>query len=166
LGLTDGRQRVLPLAALLGIDLGLRMGWALFATNGRLLDYGAHNFGSKPRLKRGCRWFFDRAPNLDWLLLEGGGFASGPWLAEARRRQIQTLQIDAQTWRQVLFPPRDQAPYFRAKQRADRLARSIIDWSGAKRPTTLRHDSAEAICLGLWGVLELGWLPKYPKGLC
>ena len=29
-------------------------------------------------------------------------------------------------------------------------------------PTALRHDTAEAILLGLWAVVELGWLERIP----
>lgn len=39
----------------------------------------------------------------------------------------------------------------------------MIDWSGARRPTSLRHDAAEAIMIGLWGVLHLGWLVPSPE---
>ena len=52
-----------------------------------------------------------------------------------------------------------------AKQSADTLARRIIDWSGAPRPKALRHDAAEAIALGLWGVLDAGWLDELPRAL-
>ena len=31
---------------------------------------------------------------------------------------------------------------------------------GAAHPTSLRHDAAEAILIGLWGVLEVGWLDE------
>ena len=44
-------------------------------------------------------------------------------------------------------------------------ARAVIEWSGAKRPTSLRHDAAEAILIGLWGALELGWLAELPQEL-
>ncbi|MFP2902614.1 hypothetical protein ACLEQD_40940, partial [Corallococcus sp. 4LFB] len=49
-----------------------------------------------------------------------------------------------------------------AKDAADGLARRVIDWSHAPRPTSLRHDAAEAILLGLWGALEVGWLAQVP----
>ena len=38
------------------------------------------------------------------------------------------------------------------KQAADGLAREIIEEHGAKRPTSLRHDAAEAILVGYWAV--------------
>lgn len=33
----------------------------------------------------------------------------------------------------------------------------------APKPTSLTHDAAEAIAVGLYGVLEIGWLPKLPR---
>ncbi|MBC8076709.1 MAG: hypothetical protein H7Y32_11595, partial [Chloroflexales bacterium] len=44
-------------------------------------------------------------------------------------------------------------------------ARRVIAWAGAPRPTSLRHDAAEAILIGLWGALEVGWLPALPPEL-
>jgi hypothetical protein len=52
-----------------------------------------------------------------------------------------------------------------AKRHAGETARKVIEWSKAPRPTSLRHDTAEAIMIGLWGVLHLGWLEKLPKEL-
>ena len=53
----------------------------------------------------------------------------------------------------------------RAKRGADGVARRVIEWSNAPRPTSLRHDAAEAILIGLWGVLQARWLAAMPKGL-
>jgi hypothetical protein len=50
----------------------------------------------------------------------------------------------------------------RNKARADELPRRVIEWSGASRSTSLRHDAAEAILIGRWGVLEAGWLDRVP----
>jgi hypothetical protein len=47
-----------------------------------------------------------------------------------------------------------------AKRTAAEVARRIIEWSGAPRPTSLRHDAAEAILIGLWGAIVLGWLDR------
>jgi hypothetical protein len=41
----------------------------------------------------------------------------------------------------------------------------VIDWSGAARPTSLRHDAAEAVLVGLWGVIDAGWLEGPPPDL-
>jgi hypothetical protein len=50
-----------------------------------------------------------------------------------------------------------------AKQNADQMARKVIAWSNAPSPTSLRHDAAEAILIGLWAVIEMGWLAQIPK---
>jgi hypothetical protein len=73
--------------------------------------------------------------------------------------------VDARVWRERLLLPRDRRSGVVAKEQADRLARRVIDWSGAPRPTSLRHDAAEAILVGLWGVLETGWLTGLPREL-
>jgi hypothetical protein len=49
-----------------------------------------------------------------------------------------------------------------AKEHATALARRIIIWSGARHPTSLRDDAAEAILIGLWGALDVGWLEELP----
>ena len=47
----------------------------------------------------------------------------------------------------------------------DAAARRVIEWSGAPRPTSLRHDAPEAVLIGFWGVLEVGWLDAVPPEL-
>ena len=54
--------------------------------------------------------------------------------------------------------PREQRSATLAKRAAGTVARRVIAWSGAPRPTSLRHDAAEAILIGLWGVMALGWI--------
>ena len=61
--------------------------------------------------------------------------------------------------------PRERYDRMRLKEKAEALARTVIDWSDAPRPTSLRHDAAEAILIGLWGVLEVGWLEELPGAL-
>lgn len=66
------------------------------------------------------------------------------------------------TWPGARIYAREQRSGGLAKEAADGLARRVIDWSGAPRPTSLRHDAAEAVLLGLWAVLEVGWLAQVP----
>ena len=148
---------------LLAVDLGLRAGMALYGKDGRLCWYRSHNFGTAGRMRRGVPTLLGEHPDLTWLVLEGGGQLESAWLSAAERQQLQILHISAETWRPVLLHQRQQASGATAKQHADHLARAIIDWSGAPRPTSLRHDAAEAILIGLWGVLEIGWLDKMPS---
>jgi hypothetical protein len=147
---------------LLAVDLGVRTGLALYGRDGRLRWYRSKNFGNAIRLKRGVRAILAELPELAWLVVEGGGRLAEIWEVEAIWRQIPLRQISAEVWRQKLLYPREQRI---AKQSAGELARQIIAWSGAPRPTSLQHDAAEAILIGLWGVLEIGWLAHLPAEL-
>jgi len=150
------------MATLLAVDLGLRAGLALYGDDGRLRWYRSQNFGAPSRMRRAAYGILQELPDLQWLVIEGGGALAESWQKEAARREVQVIQTSAETWRQQLLYPRQQRTGVDAKHHADRLARSIIDWSGAPRPTSLRHDAAEAILIGLWGVVQVGWLPAVP----
>jgi hypothetical protein len=150
------------LKTLLAVDLGIRSGLALYGQDGRLRWYRSKNFGNTAQLRRGARSILAEQPELSWLILEGGGEIAEIWQREAEYRQIPVHQISAEAWRQSMFYPRQQRTGVKAKQSADELARRIIEWSGIARPTSLRHDTAEAILVGLWGVLEVGWLERLP----
>ncbi|MCB0082427.1 MAG: hypothetical protein KDE47_15915 [Caldilineaceae bacterium] len=150
---------------LLAVDMGVKTGLALYGNDGSLRWYRSQNFGNAARLRRGVKSILFELDDLSWVVIEGGGPLADIWQNEAQRRQIQTVQISAETWRQQLFYARDQRSSAAAKQKANQLARQVIDWSGARRPTSLRHDAAEAILIGLWGVVEIGWLAKVPSGI-
>jgi len=148
---------------LLAVDAGLRAGLARYGGDGRLVAYRSTNFGSTKRLRRGVYGVLRDLPTLEWLLVEGGGEVAEPWLREGERRGLRVRQIQAGAWRPSLLLPRERRRGSDAKAQADVLARRVIEWSGVPRPTSLRHDAAEAILIGLWGVLELGWLPDLPQ---
>ena len=148
--------------SLLAVDLGLRTGLALFGRDGRLRWYRSQNFGSAPRLRRGVHGIFVDRPEIEVVVLEGGGPLADIWEKEAERRGVRSLRIGAEAWRQDLLIPREQRTGAIAKHSADGVARRVIEWSGAARPTSLRHDAAEAILVGLWGAIRLGWLPGIP----
>jgi hypothetical protein len=150
---------------LLAVDVGLRVGLASYGRDGRLSRYRSHNFGAPSRLRRGVVTILDAMPGLAWLVLEGGGPLADVWEREAVRREVPVLRVAAETWRTRLLLSREQRSGIAAKQHADDLARHVITWAGAPRPTSLRHDAAEAILIGLWGVLEVGWLPALPPDL-
>ena len=150
------------MASLLAVDLGLRTGLALYGQDGRLHWYRSHNFGTPARLRRGVRGVLEAIPHLTWLVLEGGGPLAEMWKREAARRHIAVRQISAETWRRQLLYPRQQRSGTQAKDSADELARRVIAWSQARRPTSLRMDTAEAILIGLWGAIEVGWLEQPP----
>jgi hypothetical protein len=150
---------------LLAVDLGLRTGLALFCQDGRLQWYRSQNFGTVARLRRGAPGVLAAIPELVWLVIEGGGTLADVWRHKAERHGIQVRQISAEAWRQRLLYPRQQRTGADAKAYATDLARRVIVWSQARRPTSLRDDAAEAILIGLWGTLEVGWLPGLPEEL-
>jgi hypothetical protein len=150
---------------LLAIDLGLRTGLALYQGDGRLAWYRSHNFGSAARLRKGAAGLLAEIADLQVVVIEGGGDLGEIWARAIERRGLRLVQIGAEAWRERLLYAREQRSGQQAKQHADDLARGVIDWSGAPRPTSLRHDAAEAILIGLWGVLEVGWLERVPPEL-
>lgn len=148
---------------LLAVDAGLRAGLAVYRDDGRLETYRSTNFGTTARLKRGVYSVLRDAGGLAEVVVEGGGTHAEPWLREVARRGLAGVRVDAGIWRERLLLPRDRRSGVDAKEQADTIARRVIRWSGAAAPTSLRHDAAEAILVGLWGVLRLGWLADVPE---
>lgn len=148
--------------SLLAVDLGLKTGLALYSGDGKLLWYRSHNFGTVERLKRGAHGLLNGIEELSAIVIEGGGNLAAVWEREAERRQILLLQVHASDWRELFLLQREQRTGADAKHHAGELAREMIESSGAPRPKALRHDTAEAILIGLWGVLHLGWLAEVP----
>ena len=137
-------------ARLLAIDLGLRCGWATFDHEGRLLAYGSRHFGNRTTLRKAIPQILDDVPLLETLVIEGGGELFILWEKEATRRGIAVKQIMAEGWRRQILLLRERTNGRDAKAAADGAARQVIERSGAKRPTSLRHDAAEAILVGAW----------------
>ena len=149
---------------LLGVDMGLRTGLALYSPEGKLLKYRSKHFGSKSQLRRGLHSIISELPPLGWIWLEGGGDIAEVWSQHAERQNIEYHQLQAEEWRSGLLLARQQRSGVQAKKHADTLARKVIDWSGASRPRgELRHDAAEAILIGLHGANQSGLLPRIPN---
>ena len=144
-----------PEIRLLAIDLGLRCGWATFDGTGRLIAYGSRHFGSRTMLRKAIPRILDEHPGLAVLVVEGGGDLFVPWEKEANRRGIVVNQVMGEEWRRQILLPRQQTNGKDAKAAADGAAREVIERSGAKRPTSLRHDAAEAILVGTWAATSL-----------
>ena len=153
------------MSSLLAVDVGIKTGLALYGRDGKLLWYRSHNFGSTPRLRRGVPGILKDIPDISRLILEGGGILAEIWEREAERRSVPVRRVTAEEWRRQLLYQREQRSGRQAKQSAGDLARKIIAWSGASLPTSLRHDTAEAILTGFWAVIEMGWLEKMPQEL-
>lgn len=153
------------MAALLAVDVGLHTGLALYAENGRLCWARSNHVASPARLREAAPALLRLAPDVTHLCFEGGGELAEIWRCAGERRNLSITQVSAETWRPVLLFDRERRTGVIAKQHSDHLARSVFLWSGLKPPKTLRDDTAEAILVGLWGVLQLGWLEALPEPL-
>jgi hypothetical protein len=145
-----------PAGFILAVDLGLRTGLALYGLGGRLLWYRSKHFANMAGLRRRVNSLLGEIDDLSLIVIEGGGPPAVVWEKEAERRGITVRRIDAGEWRSALFYPRQYADGVKAKRAAAALARRVIEWSGAPRPKALRHDTAEAILIGYWAVLQAG----------
>jgi hypothetical protein len=155
-----------PPPVLLAVDLGLRTGLALYGRDGRLIWYRGHNYGATTRLRAGAARLVRELDGLAWLVAEGDAALARPWLRAAAARGAETRLIGAERWRARLFLERERADPERLKDHAVALATRVITWSRAAPPKgPVRHDVAEAILVGLWGVLEAGWLDAPPDSL-
>jgi hypothetical protein len=154
-----------PALTLLAVDAGLKTGIALFDRDGRLRWCRSRNLGRRERLRRAIRGLLDELPELETLVVEGGGAEGDLWEREGRRRGLRMRRIAAETWREALLLPRERRDAGTAKRAAVRLARRVHGWSGLSGPSTMRHDAAEAVLVGLFAAIEAGWLSGPPDGL-
>lgn len=145
------------MAGLLAVDLGLRTGLAVFDNTGRLVRYRSQNYGTVTRLKRAAWGELAQVDELVALAVEGDSGLARVWARAAEKQGARVFAIQAPTWRRHVLTPADHRPGADAKAAAGRVAREIIVQSGLPKPTSLRHDAAEAICLGLWACHTLGW---------
>lgn len=150
---------------LLAIDLGLRGGMALFGQDGRLRWYRSQHFGSVTQLRRAATHIIGETQNLQWILSEGDYSLAAVWERVAMKQQVRVQRVSAEAWRGDLLDSRERPSAAEAKKSTIALARRIIDWSDLPQPTSLRHDAAEAILIGLWGVMQVGWLDALPEPL-
>lgn len=153
------------MASLLAVDVGVRTGLALWGDDARLRWYRSHNLGDAARLRRAIPGLLDAPGDLTRLVLEGGGALADAWTREGERRGLEVVRVSAELWRPLFLLPREQRASATAKDAADRVARRVIAWSGAARPTSLRHDAAEAVLIGAWGLLSAGWVKGLPNEL-
>jgi len=143
---------------LLAIDLGVRTGWASYNDSGFLSGFGSHNYGSAGRLKKAVYPFLKQFKNLEFLIIEGGGKLSKYWEYVATQNSIEVIQTHAHVWRKELFLQKNITYSYKMKKHAERTAREIIEKSNLSQPKDLKHDAAEAILIGFWGCLQIGWL--------
>ena len=137
----------------------------MYGRDGRLVWYRSQHFADAAALRRGVRHLLNEHGDIAIICIEGGGRFAAIWERTADALGISTRQVAAETWRNALLFARDRRTGVQAKRKANGLARRVIEWSGAPRPTSLRHDASEAILIGLWAVMDAGWLKKLPVDL-
>lgn len=150
------------MSTLLAIDLGLKAGFATYSRDGILLRYRSTNFGSYQRLKKAAWKIFNEEGPPQVLVLEGDKHLASIWSKIARRFDTQVIHVAPETWRKELLHKSQRRSGSDAKEAAAQIARQVIEHSDANAPTSLRHDAAEAILIGLWALLHLQWLDEYP----
>jgi hypothetical protein len=150
---------------LVAVDLGLRTGLAVFGPEGRLERHASRHFRNRSALRAGADALLREIDDLEVLVVEGDRTLAVAWERHVARRGARTLTVTPEVWRARLLHPRERRDTRTAKAAADTLARSAIEHLGDAAPTSLRHDAAEAVLIGLWGVLEVGWLSELPPAL-
>lgn len=150
------------MSSLVAVDLGLRSGLAVYGDDGKLRAFRSVHFASMAALKRGVFGLLQQAEGLEWVVVEGDRRMGDVWASAAEKQGARTQRVSPETWRAQLLLAREMRSGALAKEHADTLARRVVEWSGARRPTSLSPDVAEAILIGLWGVIHAGWLHVPP----
>ena len=135
---------------LLAVDLGLRTGVAYFE-GGQLRRYRSQNFGSRDRLRRGAYREVMALDGLTHLVVEGDPALARHWRRAAEKRGAKVTRVEPSVWRAALFGSGERSGA-ESKELAQAFALRVIEEHGAAKPTSLRHDAAEAICIGYWAL--------------
>lgn len=133
----------------------------MFSRQGKLLRYRSTHFPDIGTLKRALPRVLQEAPGLAVLVCEGDRHLASVW-SRHLPPDTRTLWIAAEEWREHLLTPSERRDGPTAKATADRRAREVIAASNLPRPKSLRHDAAEAILIGLWATIQVGWLTHAP----
>jgi hypothetical protein len=142
---------------LLAIDLGVKTGLAMYNSDGRLMWFHSHNYGNKARLKKAIPAVLSE-DDLRYLVIEGGGPLLKIWTQEAERKNIEVIKTMADDWRKDILLNREQRSGKDAKHNAFSYAKHVIEKLADHRATSLNEDAAEAILIGIWGMMKLGWV--------
>ena len=145
---------------LLAVDLGLRTAWALYDSEGLLQRFESRRFQNRSQLKCGVPAVLRTLPDVDVIVAEGDAKLAKVWFA--CREGWETELIHAERWRRDLFDPRDHRSGSEAKASAIRFAEKIICADQAGFAKRLNDDTAEAVLVGYWAVLNRGWRHPNP----
>jgi hypothetical protein len=148
---------------LLAVDLGVKTGLALYSSTGKLVWFRSQNFGNASRLRKAIPAILTCDHDLKYLVVEGGGPLFKIWENEANQRNIEIVHTMAEQWRPVILLPREQRGGISSKKNAIIYAHNIIKKLADHRATSLTDDAAEAILIGYWAMLKLGWIKEVLK---
>lgn len=141
---------------LLAVDLGLRTAWALYDRQGRLVRFESRHFGTRTRFRSGVPSVIRTLPQeIEAIVAEGDARLARIWFA--CRAGWDTEVVYAEKWRADIFWQRQRRSGPEAKEAALELAARVIKEDGRGWATSLNDDTAEAILLGRWAVIERGW---------
>ncbi len=155
-----------------GVDLGLRTGIAVMGPTQvgdlRLHRWSSTHFGSRTALRRGVVTILRDVPAVGLLVLEGDRDLARIWDRGAQRQGVRTVTVAPERWREMLLLTRERRNGRDAKRFAGVKARAVIEWSRAvggpdrpaPPPSTLRHDTAEAIMIAVWGAVTYAGLDR------
>lgn len=149
------------MGSLLAVDIGLRTGLALYGGDGRLRWYRSKHLAGRGMLAQAVKGWLEEVPDLEMIVAEGGSYRE-VWKKAATKHGVGFHGVSAERWRGHFFPASVTTNRSLAKRNAKEMARRVIAWSGARAPTVLNDDTAEAILIGLWGVLACRWIERWP----
>jgi len=86
-------------------------------------------------------------------VIEGSKIFGRPWFHWANKLNVPCYYVEPYIWREKFFGKKEMKSQ-EAKKRAIVYAKNIIISSGLSSPKSLNHNAAEAILIGLWGVLN------------
>lgn len=150
---------------LLAVDLGLSTGFAAFDDRGRLRRVGSQHLGRRGQVRGLAARLRRELGRVDALVLEGDRDLAAAWRRELEPRGAEVLHVTPEDWREALLHPRERRDGATAKQVARQLAGQAVKVLGGSSPPRLRHDAAEAVLIGVYGLVALGWVPALPAPL-
>lgn len=143
---------------LLAVDLGVKTGFSVFNSEGKLVWYQSRNFGNRKRLKEAIPEIIQRFDPLTHLFMEGGGEMGEIWTRATQYNRLEVAMIHAEEWRKDLFYPRELTHKRELKIKARHYAEKVIKTLGIQKFLKPDADAAEAILIGLWAAWKLGWV--------
>lgn len=142
----------------LAIDLGLRLGWSCYQSDGQLIAYGSHHCAQANKLNALSYNALKSLPPQSQLFVEGSGRLLKYWVKNAKRFELSMTTLHAEEWRIDCLPLKQRRCGKSAKAGALKIARTLIKSNASQAAASLRHDAAEACLIGWWALYQLGWI--------